>query len=101
MPVMSGLETINILRTQSPFSTDPALRAIPIIGTCPLTSQIDRERYMSKYPMDDMMRKPARLADLRRVLLRWSRTQFAPGEGFRPVWGPFPLRGFKGPRSLL
>ena len=56
---------------------------------------------MSKYPMDDMMRRPARLADLRRVLLRWSRREFIPGGGFRPVWGPFPVRGYKGPRSLL
>lgn len=101
MPVISGLETINILRTQPPFSTDAALRATPIIGTSPLTFRIDRERYMSKYPMDDMMRRPARLADLRRVLLRWSRREFIPGGGFRPVWGPFPVRGYKGPRSLL
>lgn len=101
MPIMSGLEIINILRTQPPFSTNPVLRTIPIIGTSPLTLHSDRERYMSKYPIDYIMRRPIKLADLRRILLMWSRTRFVPGRGFRPVWGPFPLRGYKGPRSLL
>ncbi|KAL2862616.1 response regulator [Aspergillus lucknowensis] len=116
MPVMGGQEATRIIRTQPPFTTDPLIRTTPIIAL--VASMVsDRERYLAQ-GFDDVLHKPFRLQSLKRMILFWSRQRRNPAGGgaagiaplpppvpvpLRPTaqWGPFPLRAFRGPRSLL
>jgi CheY-like chemotaxis protein len=103
MPVMDGLEATRIIRTQPPFSTDARLRATPIIGMA-ANALLDRQmlvEYRSK-GFDDILKKPPSLARLRALLRGWTRWQHAlEGPTMAPVWGPYPLRQYRGPRSRL
>lgn len=105
--VMSPQEFIHIFRTQPPFANDPLLRATPVIGMdAGYWSRCHREQHQ-KWGVDDVIPRLMKAKALRDVLLYWSRKEMVPnqgpagGVGVRPVWGPFPLRGFTGPRSLL
>lgn len=113
MPVMGGLETARILLTQPPFAMDPILRATPIIGMEPHGTMAPIPGYNRGYIVD-ILQKPVRESHVRMMLLKWSRREWAPpgpgpvlgsglGDGMasRPVWGPFPFRKYRGPRSLL
>ncbi|KAL2814879.1 CheY-like superfamily [Aspergillus cavernicola] len=120
MPIMGGFEATNIIRTQPPFTTDPKIPFTPIIAMT--ASQMrDESALLVGRGFDDSMTKPVRSSTLRKLILFWSRGFVAPtirqGPGqlgvvvprtgnFLPLppaaqWGPFPLRPFSGPRSLL
>lgn len=117
MPVMDGLETARILLTQPPFAMDPVLRATPIIGMGPHATPIIGTAPIPGYKRGyivDILQKPFRERQVRMILMKWSRRELAPpgpgpvlgsnrgdGMAFRPVWGPFPFRKYRGPRSLL
>lgn len=107
VPVMSPQEFIRILRTQPPFVNDPVLRAAPVIGMDASRVRASREKFIREWGVDDVVPRPMKAKVLRDVLLYWSRREMVPnqddgsGFGVRPVWGPFPLREYTGPRSLL
>lgn len=104
---MSPQEFIHILRTQPPFANDPALRAAPVIGMDASRLRGSREKFIREWGFDDVIPRPVKAKLLRDVLLYWSRRELVlnqsggQGCGSQPVWGPFPLRGYTGPRSLL
>lgn len=113
MPVMGGREVLEDIRTKRPFIDDPIIQTIPIIVMAPGFFGSDYQRWLD-LGANDIIPKPFKSRDLRQVLLRWSRRELAPpfygnmpgpgaGRGvmMRPVWGPMPLRGYRGPRSLL
>ncbi|KAI9375959.1 CheY-like superfamily [Aspergillus egyptiacus] len=111
MPVMSGLEATRIIRTQPPFATDAKLASTPIIALAPWAVRSDKER-LAQQGFDDVLSKPIRLGHMGKMLLFWSRRRAVRRSGMplsgRVVaippaaqWGPFPLRRFRGPRSLL
>lgn len=57
---------------------------------------------------DDLIPRPIGLKRLVKILGYWSRRELAPpgpgrgpGMAFQPVWGPFPFRAHRGPRSPL
>ncbi|ODM24309.1 hypothetical protein SI65_01983 [Aspergillus cristatus] len=108
IPVMSSKEFIHILRTKPPFANDPLLRATPVIGMDPGYSfRSCRDKHINEWGVDDAIPRPMKAKALQDVLLYWSRREVVPNQGpggdvsVRPVWGPFPLRGYTGPRSLL
>lgn len=111
VPVLHPKEFIYILRTQPPFANDPVLRAAPVIGMDASRVRASREKFIREWGVDDVVPRPMKTTVLRDVLLYWSRREVVPnqgpggpggpGYGFQPVWGPFPLRGYTGPRSLL
>ncbi|KAL3476154.1 CheY-like superfamily [Aspergillus californicus] len=116
MPVMSGLEATQIIRTQQPFISDPRTPSTPIIAIAANILRRQMERY-AQQGFDDVFAKPFRLSLLKEVIMFWSRRRVRPMTGGQlavpltggpnlvvapPVqWGPFPLRAFRGPRSLL
>lgn len=129
MPVLDGINATQILRTQPPFAMDPVLHCTPIIGLgVSSLEQLRRDWYAENY-FDDFLRKPFRMSEIRRALLRWSKGHLAPMPGQQPLlrdanaaqpqrlglarglkrpgfvyvnnWGEMPLRKFRGPKSLL
>ncbi|KAF9890893.1 hypothetical protein FE257_005469 [Aspergillus nanangensis] len=106
MPVMGGQEVLQILRTQRPFVDDPILQNTPVIIMTAHKMLGDNQIWISR-GASDVLSKPMRQDFLRRMLLRWSRREVVPAVPGgnrvvrRPVWGPMPLRAYRGPRSLL
>lgn len=109
---MTPKDFIHILRTQVPFATDPVLRATPVIGMdAGVRFRQSHKKFFHEWGVDDLIPRPVKVRVLERVLRRWARREVVPipvpGQGggnkyeLRPVWGPFPLRGYTGPRSLL
>lgn len=110
VPVLHPKEFIHILRTQQPFAHDPVLRAAPVIGMDASRLPASRKKFIREWGVDDVVPRLMKMKVLRDVLLYWSRREMVPnqggcpgGQGYRiqPVWGPFPLTGYTGPRSLL
>ncbi|KAL4872976.1 hypothetical protein BDV12DRAFT_192911 [Aspergillus spectabilis] len=67
-----GHEIAQIARTQPPFIQDPILQVTPIIGSIP--SSPGSGIFRPKYPfLNDFMRKPFRLNDMRWALRAWAR----------------------------
>lgn len=109
MPVMGGLEVLENIRTKRPFIEDPILQNIPVVLMTATHMTGDLQRYLNR-GANDIFAKPVRINRIRQLLLRWSRREVVPlpygqlpgpGVKMRPVWGPMPLRGYRGPKSLL
>lgn len=113
MPVIGGREVLENIRTKRPFIDDPIIQTIPIIVMGPHLFRSDYQRWRD-FGVNDVIPKPIKFRYIRQVLLKCSRRELAPpfhgnmpgpgaGRGvmMRPVWGPMPLRGYQGPRSLL
>lgn len=104
MPGLDGVETAYILRTQPPFTLDPVLRA----------PDRDSRAHDSgeKGGLSEWSdRQALSIRKVEKTDLKWMRWELVPGSGsgsglghglaFQPVWGPFPFRKYRGPRSLL
>lgn len=110
MPKMGGLEVLSIIRTKRPFIDDPILQNIPVVVMSASPLRGNAKRLMDR-GANDVIAKPIRRARLRQLLLQWSRREVVPLAHrermpeqrvmVRPFWGPMPLRGYRGPRSLL
>lgn len=70
MPDMDGIEATRLIRTSA---SPGAKRKIPIIALTAYAMRGDRERFLNA-GMDDYLSKPVSMADLERVLLKYSRT---------------------------
>jgi PAS domain S-box-containing protein len=68
MPVMDGVEATRMIRTSA---SSEAKRKIPIIALTAYAMRGDRERFL-KAGMDDYLAKPLTMADLKRMLLKYS-----------------------------
>ncbi|PKY02390.1 CheY-like protein [Aspergillus campestris IBT 28561] len=106
MPVMSGFEATEIIRTRLPFTNNPKLQMTPIIALAAHILRGDGERLIQK-GFTDALSKPVRWTHLTQILSQYFQYQPTPvGPGspmlkMTPVWGPLPLRKFRGPRSRL
>ncbi|KAL4923868.1 response regulator [Aspergillus undulatus] len=92
MPIMGGLEAAQIIRTQAPFSIDPAICSTPIVGMCSTGLRADHARFIAQ-GMDDILVKPWTVHDVRRLIAWWSRRQLLPriGEGTVPRTAVAPI----------
>ena len=68
MPVMDGIEATRMIRTSA---SSEAKRKIPIIALTAYAMSGDRERFLEA-GMDDYLAKPVSMADLERILLKYS-----------------------------
>ena len=104
---MGGWEMAQIIRTQPPFSTDPQLRATPIIALGLFNIRRDLfEKKGLEAGINDLVNKPLKLRELRQILLKWTRWQLVQdGPGVPPrwagAWGALPFRQYQGPRSRM
>jgi CheY-like chemotaxis protein len=114
MPVISGYEAIEIIRTQPPFNTDRIISTTPVILMSAFIARRDEIGTTAERGFDDMITKPVCFTKLRKMIVFWSQRRVAQrfgelqhGAGYivplppTATWGPFPLRSFRGPRSLL
>jgi PAS domain S-box-containing protein len=68
MPVMDGLETTQAIRAGS---AGEVMKSIPIIAITAYAMSGDRDRFLEA-GMDDYIAKPVNMADLQRILLKYS-----------------------------
>ncbi|RHZ45458.1 response regulator [Aspergillus thermomutatus] len=111
MPVLDGISAASIIRTQPPFASNPVLRTAPIIAVGAHGVRLDREAFAGKGEscQADAVVLVEEGEGSTGVLpgavpvpeAKAGAGAGAGGVGFRPAWGPMPLRGYRGPRSLL
>jgi CheY-like chemotaxis protein len=70
MPAMDGVETTQAIRAGS---AGEKMKSVPIIALTAYAMSGDRERFLLA-GMDDYLAKPVSMADLERVLLKYSQT---------------------------
>jgi CheY-like chemotaxis protein len=68
MPVMDGLEAVQIIRSAGPGILNPK---IPIIAVTAHAMKDDEERCLNA-GMDDYISKPLNIARLREVVVKWT-----------------------------
>ena len=68
MPVMDGLETTQAIRAGS---AGEEMKSVPIIALTAYAMSGDRERFLQT-GMDDYLAKPVSMADLERILVKYS-----------------------------
>ncbi|KAL4881632.1 CheY-like protein [Aspergillus karnatakaensis] len=115
MPVLDGYKTRNIIRTQQPFISDPLIASTPIV-LMKAHAMIGDTKMAADRGFDDILIKPIFFQRLKKLIIFWSQNRVGAGAGagigiagggkvvpLPPTaqWGPFPLRAFLGPKSLL
>ncbi|KAL4795185.1 CheY-like superfamily [Aspergillus venezuelensis] len=94
MPVVDGLQAVNIIRTQAPFNIDPKICSTPIVGLCATRIRADHERFIAQ-GFDDILAKPWSVHDVQRLVGWWSQRLLLPRTqgvavaqtAIAPVWG--------------